>query len=186
MTQASATNPAPRLWRTLRLALASLALSACAGIYAPPLPAGTPEAEVVARLGAPTHVYPATERQSRVLEYMTGPFGQVTFMARIGPDGRLLSYEQALTPQTFARIRVGADTRADVLHVLGAPSETTYLSLVRQEVWSYPYKENPVADSMMHVHFDDAGIVRRMLNGPDLRRDPDRRGGFGLGFGRDR
>ena len=71
--------------RTILLALVGLALTACAGIYAPPLPAGTPEPEVVARLGAPTHVYPATDRQPRVLEYMTGPFGQATFMARIGP-----------------------------------------------------------------------------------------------------
>lgn len=170
-----------RCWSTV---LAGLTLVGCSSIYAPPLPAGTPEAEIVARLGAPTHVYPATERQSRVLEYMTGPFGQVTFLARIGPDGKLLSYGQVLTQQTFASIRIGVDTKASVLHTLGAPSETVYLSLVHQEVWSYPYKENPVADSMMHVHFDDAGIVQRMLNGPDLRHDPDHRAGFGFGFGR--
>lgn len=182
MPDASLTAHAPHPWRMLLPALAALALSACAGIYAPPLPAGTPEAEVVARLGAPTHVYAATRGRPRALEYMTGPFGQVTFMARIGADGRLLSYDQVLSSQSFATIRVGVDTKDDVLHVLGAPSETTYLSLVRQEVWSYPYKENPVADSMMHVHFDDAGIVRRMLNGPDLRRDPDRgRIGFSMG-----
>ena len=176
-------NCARRSWRTILPALATLALSGCATIYAPPLPAGTPEPEVVARLGAPSHIYPATARQPRVLEYMTGPFGQATFMAQIGPDGRLLSYEQVLTPQSFARVQVGVDTKADILHMLGAPSDTVYLSLVRQEVWSYPYKENPVADSMMHVHFDDGGVVRRMLNGPDPRRDLDRRGGFGVGFG---
>ena len=34
---------------------------------------------------------------------------------------------------------------------------------------------------MMHVHFDKAGIVRKMLNGPDPRCDPDRvsRSAFG-------
>ena len=166
--------------------LVCLALAGCANIYGPALPLGTPEAEVVARLGTPTRVYPATARQPRVLEYMTGPFGQATFMARMGPDGRLRSYEQVLTAQNFATIRVNVDTKADVLHILGAPSDTSYLALVQQEVWSYPYQENPVADSMMHVHFDDAGIVRRMLNGPDLRRGPDHQERFGFGFGRAR
>ena len=175
-------NRARRSCRTILPALAALALSGCATIYAPPLPAGTPEHEVVARLGVPSHIYPATARQPRMLEYMTGPFGQATFMARIGPDGQLLSYEQVLTSQSFARVQVSVDTKADILHMLGAPSDTVYLSLVRQEVWSYPYKENPVADSIMHVHFDDAGIVRRMLNSPDPRRNLDRRGGFGSGF----
>ena len=171
-----------QLRRTLST-LICLALVSCANIYAPSLPVGTPEAEVIARLGTPTHAYPATTRQLRVLEYMTGPFGQATFMARMGPDARLLSYEQVLTAQTFATVRVGVDTKTDILHVLGAPGNTSYLALMHQDVWSYPYKENPVADSVMHVHFDDAGIVRRMLNGPDPQRDSAHQGRFGLGFG---
>jgi hypothetical protein len=39
------------------------------------------------------------------------------------------------------------------------------------EVWSYRYKEAGVWNSMMHVHFDERGIVRQMLNGPDPRYD---------------
>ena len=172
-------------WRSLAATLVGLAVAGCATIYAPAPHAGTQEAAVVAQLGTPTHIYQPTERHPRALEYMTGPLGQVTFMARIGSDGRLLSYEQVLTQQTFATIRVDLDTKADILHILGAPSDTSYLSLVRQEVWSYPYKENPVADSMMHVHFDNAGIVRRLLNGPDPRRELDH-AFFGIGFGRSR
>jgi hypothetical protein len=43
------------------------------------------------------------------------------------------------------------------------------------EVWSYRYRESGVWNSMMHVHFDQAGVVRQMLNGPDPRyQDHDR------------
>ena len=145
----------------------------------PPPPAGAPEADVIARFGRPTHVFVNPNDSGRILEYMNGPFGQTTYFARIAPDGRLLSYEQVLTTQKFAEIRIGTSTKFDVVRIIGTPSETSYLALPKLEVWSYPYKENPVSDSMMHVHFDNAGVVQKLLNGPDLRRDPERRGGFG-------
>jgi hypothetical protein len=50
-----------------------------------------------------------------------------------------------------------------------------YLRLSDLEVWSYPYKEAGVWDSIMSVHFDRNGILQRMQNGPDPRRDPDSR-----------
>ena len=163
--------------------LAVTALSGCVGVGGPPLQAGDSESAVLARLGRPTHVFAFAGNSSHILEYMNGPFGQTTYFARIDGAGRLISYEQVLTSQTFAKIAIGASTKADVIQLIGTPSETSYLSLSELEVWSYPYKENPVADSMMHVHFDHAGIVRKMLNGPDQRRDPDH-GLFGIGFGR--
>ncbi len=101
-------------------------------------------------------------------------------MARISADGKLISYEQVLTAQKFASIKIGESTKDDVLRMIGAPSETTYLTLSQLEVWSYPYKESGTWDSMMHVHFDNAGIVRKMLNGPDPRRDPDERFPFSM------
>jgi hypothetical protein len=113
---------------------------------------------------------------------MTGPWGQATFMARIGADGRLISYEQVLDTAHFGRIQPGKSTKQEVLHTLGAPSATSYLKLPQLEVWSYPYRENNTWDSVMHVHFDNAGIVRMMQNGPDRRRTPDMAapGGTGL------
>jgi hypothetical protein len=61
-----------------------------------------------------------------------------------------------------------------VLHTLGRPAETSYLSRQKLEVWSYRYKESGVWNSMMHVHFDDDGIVRMMQNGPDMEREERR------------
>ena len=160
-------------------------LSACASLQAPALVPGESEPAVIAKLGKPTHVYPDLDESgkplpSHFLEYMSGPFGQTTYMAHMDSQNRLLSYEQVLTSAQFSKVEIGKSRREDILRLIGTPSETSYLALPKLEVWSYPYKENPVSDSMMHVHFDQNGVVQKMLNGPDLRRDPDRRGLFGL------
>lgn len=146
-------------------------LGGCAGFGAGvPLP-GETESAVVAKLGRPTHIFQDDDR--RILEYMNGPFGQTTYFARIANNGRLTSYEQVLTPKMFSRIAIGRSTKTDILHLIGTPSQTSFLDLSQLEVWSYPYWESPVSDSIMHVHFDRFGVVQKLLNGPDLRRDSD-------------
>lgn len=153
-------------------------LSACSTLMPAPVNIGDSEADLIAKRGQPTHRY--QDGQDQLLEYVLGPWGQRTYMARIGPDGKVISFDQVLTVQKFASIKVGDATKADVLRTVGAPSEISYLSLTGLEVWTYPYKENNAWNSMMHVHFDKSGIVRKMLNGPDLRFDPDMRFPFGL------
>jgi hypothetical protein len=150
-------------------------LCGCAAFVPPPQP-GEPEQSIISRFGQPTHRY--QDGADHLLEYTTGPWGQQTYMARIGSTGKLISYEQVLTNRKFASIKVGSATKNDVLRTVGAPSETTYLSLSQLEVWSYSYKESGVWDSMMHIHFDKTGIVRKMENGPDPKRDPERRRWF--------
>lgn len=155
-------------------------LSGCATVFPPAVAVGDSEAELIQKRGQPTHRY--NDGNAQLLEYMTGPFGQRTYMARV-EGGRVTGFEQVLTVQKFAGIQVGTATKDTVLKTIGAPSDTSYLPLRDLEVWSYPYKENEVWNSIMHVHFDRAGIVRQMLNGPDPRYDPDKRFPFG-GFGR--
>ncbi len=151
----------------------SLLLNGCASLLAPPVNPGNTEAEVLSRLGPPRHRY--EDGAAHVLEYSTGPWGQRTWMARIGADGRLESYQQVLSTPVFATITVGKSTREDVLRTIGTPGETQYFVRTQQEVWSYAYKESNAWDSLMHVYFDQQGIVRKMMNGPDLRFDPDTR-----------
>lgn len=146
-------------------------LSACSVLAPTPVNIGDSEMNLIAKRGQPTHRY--QDGKDQLLEYALGPWGQKTYMARIGPDGKVISFKQVLTVQTFASIKINEATKADVLRTIGAPSETSYLSLTDLEVWTYPYKENDVWNSMMHVHFDKSGIVRKMLNGPDPRFDPD-------------
>lgn len=149
---------------------ALLLLSACAGLCGPPLAPGATEADVLARLGRPTHVYP--DGGGRVLEYMHGPMGQTTDMARIGPDGRLQSIEQVLTMEKFARIVPGQTRQDEVLRTVGAPSEIRFYRNVGMNGWNYPFKESNTWDSMMTIYIDDTGLVRRLENGPDPRRMP--------------
>jgi len=160
-----------KLATPLLLALLAL-LAGCASWNVPPPLPGESRAAVEARLGRPTNVYQLPTGTE--LEYATGPYGQATYMARFGPDEKLISYEQVLDAPGFARIKVGVSTQQDVLHILGRPAEKSYLSIPKLQVWSYRYKESGVWDSMMHVHFDQDGIVRMMLNGPDPDKEERR------------
>lgn len=151
----------------------TLGLTACAGMGRVPPAVGDPVATVTAKFGQPTAVYP--DGSGQALEYATGPMGQTTWMARIGPDGRLASFEQVLTGEKFATLKIGAATKADVLRTVGRPAEHSRVALHDYEVWSYRYKENGVWNSMMHLHFDREGIVRLMQNGPDPMYDERRK-----------
>jgi hypothetical protein len=162
------------------IALTLAALSACSAIGPRAVNIGQPESEVVAKLGPPTHRY--QDGNTRLLEYMTGPGGHATYMARIGPDNRVVSFEQVLNEQKFGTITVNSARKEDVLRIIGAPSQTSYLSLSDLEVWSYPYEQSGVWKSVMHVHFDKSGVVRKMVSAPDMRYIP-RDGAFGGGFG---
>lgn len=156
-----------------------LAIAAGCAIVTPnSVTIGEAESNVIQRMGQPTHRY--QDGKDQLLEYAYGPWGQQTYMARIGPDGTVLSFEQVLTTKKFATIKLDQFTKSGVLHTVGAPSDTSYLALTDLEVWSYPYRENDVWNSVMHIHFDRTGIVRKMLNGPDLRFDPDGRFPFGM------
>jgi hypothetical protein len=152
------------------LAILCGALVACAG---PPPAPGTPLADVRVRLGQPTARYDLGGGDTE-LEYATGPWGQQTWMARFGPDQRLLSYQQVLDANTFAKIMYGKSTKQDVLHLIGRPAETMFLPRQQLEVWTYRYKEANVWNSMMHVHFDTGGVVRMLMNGPDEWMDERR------------
>ncbi|MFL9922663.1 hypothetical protein PQR62_00205 [Herbaspirillum lusitanum] len=152
--------------------LSAAALSGCASMFAPPPAAGDSEAQVLARLGPPTNVYP--DGNTRLFEYAPGAFGQYSYMARIGPDQRLISYEQVWTLQRFQAIKVNQDTKADVLKQVGRPTEVTRYARIPFEAWNYGFKESGVWNSEMTVYFDDQGVVRKVENGPDPRFDDSR------------
>jgi hypothetical protein len=162
------------LSKSLMLAT-GLLLGGCALVREAPK-VGDPADAVQAKLGRPTAVYPL-DGGGQELEYATGPMGQFTWMARLGPDGRLASYEQVLTGEKFATIKVDKANKDEVLRTIGRPAERSRVAMHNYEVWSYRYKEASVWNSMMHVHFDQDGIVRQMLNGPDPMFDWRDKGG---------
>ncbi len=143
----------------------TLLLAGCSTVFGPPPAPGTPVEEVIARRGEPDARY--RDGDGTLLEWSVGPWGQYAYMAKIGPDGKLVSYEQVLTREKFATIQIGRFNKNDVLKTVGHPTETQYLPLIRQEVWAYRYKEDGLWNSMMYVYFDSNGIVRRLENGMD-------------------
>jgi len=154
--------------------IAAMLLTACA-MRTPPNPGDTQDV-IQAKMGMPTAVY--ADGASLTLEYATGPMGQNTWMARLGPDGRLLSYEQVLTSEKFATIKIDQATKDQVLHTVGRPAGRSRVAMEDYEVWSYRYKEAGVWNSLMHVHFDGQGVVRQMMNAPDPMYEPRDRFGF--------
>lgn len=156
-----------KLMKILSLAVVLLA-AACTTLNYPPPTLGISESDLITKSGTPVARYP--DGKGHLLEY-SGPWQQYTYMARFGANGRLVSWEQVLTTEKFATVKIGQTVKQEVLRTFGRPAETSYLSLPKLEVWSYRYKEGGVRDSMMHVHFDNAGIVRMMQNGPDPMYD---------------
>ena len=163
---ASIGNDCGKIVKLLALTIAvPVLLTACA--LPQPVHIGDTEAQVLAARGQPTRRYQLGDEQ--LLEYNHGPFGQRTFMAKLNSDRKLISFEQVLNDQRFAAIKIGEATKTDVLHLIGSPSEQAFLPLPRLEVWSYPYKQYDVWNAIMHVHFDESGIVRKLVNTPDTR-----------------
>ena len=153
--------------RTMTLAAAlAFSLSACAPLFRQPPPVGAALAEVTAALGQPAASYPEPDG-GQVLEYRGQPMGQFQHMARIGPDGRLLSYEQVLTSENFARVKVDQWTKDDILRNFGRPAEVVRSRLEEGEIWSYRYKEQGVWNSVMNVDLNARGTVLRVFNSPD-------------------
>jgi hypothetical protein len=155
------------------LAILALAVAACAHFGEPPPQPGAPLDAVKARLGQRTNVY--ADGGDTLLEYATGPMGQYTWMARIGADGRLVSYEQVLNGARFATVKPGKDNKDSVLRILGRPTQVTHYASVDGDVWLYRYKEQDVWNSMMSVEFNRQGVVQAMVNGPDEEREVRRR-----------
>lgn len=144
-----------------------LALAGCGTVFRKfPNPGDTTD-QVVAKMGHPSAVY--AEDGGQQFEYTTQPMGEYTWMVHMGPDGRMAKFEQVLTGEKFATIKIDKATKADVLRTIGHPAETSTLPLRDFEVWTYRYLESDVWYSVMNVMFDRQGIVRMMQNGPDPR-----------------
>jgi hypothetical protein len=154
------------------LAVATFVLSGCATLFAPPPQPGDTEQQVLARLGKPDGVFP--DGSTHLLQFGLGAFSQYSYMARIGADGKLISYAQVWTLQNFQSIKVDQASKDDVLRLVGRPTEVRRYARVPYEVWNYGFKESGVWDSQMSVFFDDQGIVRKVENGPDPRYDDSR------------
>ena len=141
----------------------SLALQIAACAHPDTLTPGLTRDQLLARYGKP-----AAERHDAdgdVLIYSSAPLGQRASAAHLDAQGRVVRVEPLLDTGHFATIRIGQWNKQDVLTHFGTAAEFTRVQ--NYEVWSYRYREAETWDSLFHVMFDAAGVVRQVQNGPD-------------------
>lgn len=139
----------------LLLLLSCLLLSACAGYSGGGLKPGQDgEPEVRQRMGPPAMSWPLPGGRKQ-LAYPRGPAGFHTWMVVIDGQGRLESIDNALTPETFARIRPEM-TQAEVLQLLGPsqPAWTAYFAARDELVWEWRYCDDWGEPARFEVLFD--------------------------------
>jgi len=140
-------------------------LSACASYSGSNLKAGEAGLpDVLREMGQPAMRWDNADG-SVELAYPRGPIGYETFMARIGPDGKLQTLRNVLDPEHFARILPGM-TKEQVLRVLGPsdPSKTVFFKARDELVWDWRYQMVPVNPAHFLVLFDNTtGTVRSAM-----------------------
>lgn len=142
--------------RLLPACLLSMCLLSSCAMFRTPQP-GIPESELIVMRGRPDWVY--QEGDHHRLEWSAGEMGQYTYMAEIDANGRMLWFEQVLTDERFASLRVGQSTMSDVIRTVGRVHEMNRKVFDDGETWSYHYKENGGWDAVITVYFDRNGIV---------------------------
>lgn len=163
----------PSIIKTLVLPVTlCLALSGCAGYAGSRLQAGASSlSAVVVEMGEPAMRWRDADG-SEQLAYPRGPQGPHTYMAHIGPDGRLQKIENVLTMKHFARIVAGKSDQAAVLRVLGpsVPQWSAYYQARDELVWEWLFCDDYGYLARFDVLFDaTSGLVRSTMQRPDLR-----------------
>lgn len=147
----------------------ALLVAACAGYGGGDLKPGVSmRPEVLASMGEPAMAWKNPDG-SQQLAYPRGPSGKQSFMAYLGPDGRLQRIEKVLDGSQFQRIRPGM-SKDEVLRILGPPGTpyTQFYARRNELAWSWLFCSHN-AEEFFDVMFDDAtGIVRSTGQHPNL------------------
>lgn len=148
--------------KTATFLVAVLLLGGCASYDGRGLQPGQSQvSEVEQRMGTPAMRWKEPDG-GELLAYPRGPAGYHTYMARIGPDGRLQSLDNVLEPKHFALIREGMG-QDDVLRVLGPPYPgwTIYFKARDELAWEWRYCDDWGEPARFNVFFDGtSGKVR--------------------------
>lgn len=120
-------------------------------------PGVSTEAEVRGVMGPPAAEFPNPDG-SRSLAYPRGPLGTQTYMADVGPDGRVLGVRAALNDDTFHQIRPGM-TRDEVLRLIGPPGDVMSFARLEQVSWEYRFVDTWGYRAYFSVNFDANWVV---------------------------
>jgi hypothetical protein len=158
------------VWIQGLLLCSALLIAGCAGYSGSNLKPGVSTLpEVVASMGEPAMVWKNPDG-SEQLAYPRGPAGTQTFMAYVGPDGKLQRIENALDMAHFAKIQVGM-SKDEVLRVLGPPGPlwTQTYSRSNTLAWSWLFCDSSSLQEFFDVMFDaTTGTVRTTEQRPNF------------------
>jgi hypothetical protein len=126
------------------------------------------EREVLAKFGRP-----ADERRlpdgTRVLDFPRQPEGTENWRVILGPDGTVRSIQQLVEETMFAGVIPGL-SRAQVLDMLGRPSQENSYPNIEERVLSWRYLEFGNRMMFFNAHFDSSGRLKRTSRTPDPSR----------------
>ncbi|MBL8412908.1 MAG: hypothetical protein JNM42_00535 [Propionivibrio sp.] len=155
------------------LVISVLLVSACAGYSGSNLRPGVSTLpEVIASMGEPAMVWKNPDG-SEQLAFPRGPAGTQTFMAHVGPDGKLQRIEAVLDMAHFNRVQAGM-SKDEVLRVLGPSGSmwTQFYSRSNELAWSWLFCNSWNVQEFFDVMFDaSTGIVRSTGLHPNLMGD---------------
>ena len=118
-------------------------------------------AEVEAAMGKVAERVPGPDGET-LLWFPRQPYGRVSYAARIGRDGKLISVEQRLTREYLAHIQPGKSTKDEVRAILGPPWRVDQFARMQREAWTYAAQGmNP---QQYVVQFSNDGIVRERFS----------------------
>ncbi len=138
--------------------LVALLAAGCASYNGNSLKSGvSTESEVRGVMGQPAAEFTSGDG-SRRLAYPHGPLGTQTYMADVGPDGRVQGVRQVLNDDTFHQVRSGM-TRDEILRLIGPPGDTMAFERLRQTSWEWRYVDTWGYRAIFSVNFDESGIV---------------------------
>src|SRR6185503_608224 len=170
--------------KTLFALCLALTLTACATFDGRGLTPGVSTAAEVERvMGAP-----AEKRQAGAetwYYYPRQPFGRMVFVARMGPDGRLLAIEQRLTDENVAKIIPNTTRAEQVRDLLGPPYSAQRYARLDRDIWSWHMRKygDPGIPVYLHVQKSPDGVVREVYLIDESDSDPRFFRGAGVGFG---
>jgi len=150
--------------RSLFTVAVALLLAACASPLS--LKPGTSIEEARSMLGRPTAEVRLPDGGTR-LQFSGQPNNQSVVNADFDAQGRLRVVEEMMTDASFARVRAGKDTQADVLRDFGRPAETFHYRLSNETAFMYRYLTYGGFKAAMFIFFEPSGVVKRTETGLD-------------------
>lgn len=142
-------------------AVAGLAVLLAGCAYPTQFKPGDSEAQVQAKLGAPSATVPLPGGGKR-LTYTTQPMGREAFQMSFDQGGQLVKTEQVLTAERFGAIPLGQYTVQQLLQDFGPPMEITGVYSFDGRVYTYRLWQDNIK-RQAHVHVDRQGVVRKLM-----------------------